>query len=281
MVKIALYIGDSTGVKILKDYIYKKYFISYVVSTNVKYDKIIKKTCKQNTIKFFLRSEINNKLHNRYNKNTDLIFSLFSRYIFSKNFIKSFKGEIYNMHPGLLPFYPGTNSISGTIYNCEKYTGITIHTVTNKIDGGDIALIKKLRIKQNDLAITVWQKIQKISILLARKFYEKFSKKKILLKKNNENKRKKFPKFIPNNGVIQPNRDNLKKILILYRASYYFPFASPWGNLKILYKKKFLTINNIKIFHGKNYVFKEVNKITNKIYLVRLMGDKIIKVKVN
>lgn len=281
MVRIALFIGDSTGVKILKDYIYKKFLITYVVSTNQKYNKIVKKTCDQNMIRFFLIDEISNKLHNSYNKNTDAVFSLFSRYIFSKNFIKNFKGHIFNMHPGLLPFYPGTNSISGTLYNCEKYTGVTIHVVTNKIDGGDIVLIKKLRLKQNDLAITVWQKIHKISLLIARKFYEKLSNDKLLFKKNNINKRKIFPKFIPNNGVIKPNLDNLKKVLNLYRASYYFPFESPWGNLKILYRKKILTINNIRRVYGKNYLFEDIKKVNNKTYLVKLIQDKIIKIKVN
>ena len=52
------------------------------------------------------------------------------------------------------------------------------------------------------------------------------------------------------------------------------------GSLKILYKKKLLYINNIKIVYGKNYVFKDIKKITNKIYLVKLFGDKTIKVKV-
>ena len=280
MARIALFIGDSTGVKILRNYIFRKILITYVVSTDNKYDKIIKKICNENKTKFFLKEEINNKFHNTLNKNTDVILSIFSRYIFSKNFIKNFKGVIYNMHPGLLPYYPGTNSISGTLYNCEKFTGVSIHAVTNKIDQGDIVLSKKFRIKQKDLAITVWQNIQKISLILAKKFYEKFSKDELLIKKNNIKKRKKFPKFIPNNGVIKPNLDDLKKILTTYRASYYFPFRSPWGSLKILYKKKLLYINNIKIVYGKNYVFKDIKKITNKIYLVKLFGDKTIKVKV-
>ena len=96
---------------------------------------------------FFERGN-NNKFHNTLNKNTDVILSIFSRYIFSKNFIKNFKGVIYNMHPGLLPYYPGTNSISGTLYNCEKFTGVSIHAVTNKIDEGDIVLSKKIQINK-------------------------------------------------------------------------------------------------------------------------------------
>ena len=281
MIRIALYVGDSTGLKILKDYINKKFIITYVVSTDKKYEMVIKKICNQNMIKFFFIDEIKNQLSSRYNKKTDAIISIFSRYIFPKKFIKSYKGYIFNMHPGLLPFYPGTNSISGTLYNHEKYTGSTIHLVTNKIDGGDIVLSKKFKLKKNDLAMTVWQKIQKISLLLARNFYKKVSDDKLIFKKNDTNKSKIFPKFIPNNGIIKPNLDDLSKVLTLYRASYFYPFKSPWGNLKILYKKKLLTINNIKKVNSEYYICKDIKKINSKIYLVKLMANKIIQVKIN
>ena len=55
-----------------------------------------------------------------------LLLVFFSRYIFPKKLLLKFKGQIFNVHPGILPFYAGTNSISGTIYNNEKLTGVTI-----------------------------------------------------------------------------------------------------------------------------------------------------------
>ena len=281
MKKVSLYVGDSTGLKILKQYIKNKFLISYVVPTDKKYANLIKNICKQNSIKYFSKKEIGTFPFKRYNKQTNIIFSLFSRYIFSEKFIKNFSGHIFNIHPGLLPFYPGTNSISGTLYNCEKYTGVTIHLVNKKIDGGKIILNRKFKIKKNELAIDVWKKIQVISLKMADILYYKVCNNKLEFKNNNTNKKKNFPKFIPNNGIIKPNFSNLKEVLILYRASYYFPFKSPWGNLKILYKKKLLTVINIKIIFNNNFKFDQIKKIKNKTYLVKLVNKKVIRVKTN
>ena len=86
------------------------------------------------------------------------------------------------------------------------------------------------------MAINVWQKVQIVAIELAEKLYENILKDKIVFKKYNQAK-KKFPKFIPNNGIIIPNIDELNQIMILYRSSYYFPYKSSWGNLKFYIKK--------------------------------------------
>jgi methionyl-tRNA formyltransferase len=282
MKRIALYLGDSTGLKILKDFINKKIAIAYVVSTDEKYKKHINKICKNNLIKYFFFNKTNNHLPKAYNKDVDIIISIFSRYIFPKKFIDNFGGYIFNIHPGLLPFYPGTNSISGTIFNQEKFSGVTIHLVTDKIDGGDIVLKKKFKLKKIDLAINVWQKIQKISIGLAKDLYQKNLNNELVFKKNKVNTyRKIFPKFIPNNGFIRPNIDNLKNIMILYRASYYFPYNSPWGCLKFLYKNKVNKVISIQKYKKVNYSLKNIKKINNETYLIKLKNNIIAKVTTN
>ena len=45
--------------------------------------------------------------------------------ILSSNFIKSFKGEILNVHPSLLPKYKGLNTHKRAIENKDKYSGCT------------------------------------------------------------------------------------------------------------------------------------------------------------
>ena len=282
MKKIALYLGDSTGLKILKNFIRKKIKITYVVSTDKKYKRYIYKICKYNHIKYFSSNKINNHLLKAFNKNADIIISVFSRYIFTKKFIDNFEGYIFNIHPGLLPFYLGTNSISGTIFNQEKFTGVTAHLVTHIIDGGDIVLKKKFRLKKNDLAIDVWQKIQKISISLVKDLYQKILNDELVFKKNKiHSDRKFFPKFIPNNGFIKPVIDDLKNIMILYRASYYFPYNSPWGCLKFIYKNKVLKVIGIQKYKKKKISLKSIKKINNKTYLIKLKNNIITKVTTN
>ena len=70
--------------------------------------------------------------------------------ILSKNFIKSFKYKILNIHPSLLPKFKGIDTHKRVLKNKEKYTGCTVHYVTPKLDSGSIILQKKILIKKNE-----------------------------------------------------------------------------------------------------------------------------------
>ena len=79
--------------------------------------------------------------------------------ILSKNFIKSFKGIILNIHPSLLPKYKGLNTHVRAINNKEKYSGCTVHYVSSKLDSGRIIIQKKVKIKNNETPKTLAKKI--------------------------------------------------------------------------------------------------------------------------
>ncbi len=79
--------------------------------------------------------------------------------ILSKNFIKSFKGKILNIHPSLLPKYKGLNTHERAILNNEKYSGCTVHFVNSRLDSGKIILQKKVKISKGDTAKSLAEKI--------------------------------------------------------------------------------------------------------------------------
>ena len=79
--------------------------------------------------------------------------------ILSKDFIKSFKGKILNIHPSLLPKYKGLNTHQRAISNNEEYSGCTVHIVNSRLDAGKIILQKKVKIKKNDTAKSLAKKV--------------------------------------------------------------------------------------------------------------------------
>ena len=79
--------------------------------------------------------------------------------ILSKDFIKSFRGNILNIHPSLLPKYKGLNTHQRVISNCEKYSGCTVHFVNSRLDSGKIILQKKVKINSNETAKSLAKKI--------------------------------------------------------------------------------------------------------------------------
>ena len=81
--------------------------------------------------------------------------------ILSKNFIKKFKGKIVNIHPSYLPKYKGLNTSVRALQNNEKYSGCTVHYVSEKLDSGKIILQKKIKITKNETEISLDKKIIK------------------------------------------------------------------------------------------------------------------------
>ena len=58
--------------------------------------------------------------------------------IISKNFLRSFKKQVINIHPSLLPKFKGLNTFERILKKKEKKTGCTVHFVNEKLDGGRI-----------------------------------------------------------------------------------------------------------------------------------------------
>ena len=79
--------------------------------------------------------------------------------ILSKNFIQSFKGQILNIHPSLLPKYKGLNTHERAITNRDRYSGCTVHFVTAKLDSGKIIIQKKVKINKKDTPRTLANKV--------------------------------------------------------------------------------------------------------------------------
>ena len=86
--------------------------------------------------------------------------------ILSNKFIKDFKYKILNIHPSLLPKYKGLNTHKRVLENKEKFSGCTVHYVTNKLDSGRVILQKKVRIIKADNEKTLRKKILKIEHFL-------------------------------------------------------------------------------------------------------------------
>ncbi len=94
--------------------------------------------------------------------------------ILSSSFIKKFSKPILNVHPSLLPKYKGLNTHMRAIKNKDKFTGATIHKVTEKLDSGKIILQKKVRISKKDDISSLEKKVLKIEHEIYPKAIVKF-----------------------------------------------------------------------------------------------------------
>lgn len=74
-------------------------------------------------------------------------------------FITKFEGKIINLHPSLLPSFPGLDGIGQAFRRGVKITGCTVHYVTLEVDGGPIIDQAAVRIEPADTLETLAEKI--------------------------------------------------------------------------------------------------------------------------
>ena len=66
--------------------------------------------------------------------------------ILSNDFTEALEGKLINIHPSLLPDYPGLNTHKQAIKNGDLMHGISVHYVSNELDGGPIITQGALKI---------------------------------------------------------------------------------------------------------------------------------------
>lgn len=89
--------------------------------------------------------------------------------ILDKAFIDALGGQIINLHPSLLPSFPGIHSIKQAYDYPVKITGCTVHWVTPELDAGPIIDQASVQIKAEDTLESLSQKVHQTEHLLLPK----------------------------------------------------------------------------------------------------------------
>ena len=74
-------------------------------------------------------------------------------------FLSKFEGKIINLHPSLLPSFPGLDGIGQAFRRGVKITGCTVHYVTLDVDGGPIIDQEAVRIEADDTLETLTARV--------------------------------------------------------------------------------------------------------------------------
>tara|TARA_B100001027_G_scaffold95365_1_gene65505 strand:+ start:491 stop:1081 length:591 start_codon:yes stop_codon:yes gene_type:complete len=125
-------------------------------------------------IKYSNRENFENRLLKLLKRNNvDLICLAGFMKILSGKFIKKFSKPILNIHPSLLPKYKGLNTHFRAVKNKEKYSGATVHIVSEKLDSGKIIIQEKVKILKSDTKKSLEKKVLKIEHIIYPKAIKK------------------------------------------------------------------------------------------------------------
>jgi phosphoribosylglycinamide formyltransferase-1 len=79
--------------------------------------------------------------------------------ILSAPFVERYTGKILNIHPSLLPKYPGLHTHRRAIEAREAEHGVTVHFVTAQLDGGPPVIQARVAVETNDTEGTLSRRI--------------------------------------------------------------------------------------------------------------------------
>ena len=102
--------------------------------------------------------------------------------IISPHFIKEYKNKILNIHPALLPAFPGLDAQKQAIEFGAKYSGCTVHFVDEGVDTGPIIIQEIVKIGNKDTGKILTKKILAKEHEIYPKAVELFAKKKLSIK---------------------------------------------------------------------------------------------------
>jgi len=79
--------------------------------------------------------------------------------IISPQFIRKYKNRIMNIHPALLPSFPGLHAQLQAVKYGAKYSGCTVHFVDDGVDSGPVIIQAVVKVEDNDTEKTLSKRI--------------------------------------------------------------------------------------------------------------------------
>lgn len=105
--------------------------------------------------------------------------------ILTKTFLNNFEGKVVNIHPSLLPSFPGLDTHAKAIKSGSKLHGCTTHLVTPELDCGPIIAQGALRVDQNDTVDTLAKRVLRLEHLIYPKTVKWLLKKQYNIRNGN------------------------------------------------------------------------------------------------
>jgi len=164
--KICIVISDNPNayaIKRAKKYNIKTQYINYKEFNNrEEYDKKIISLLKE--------------------KDCDLVVLAGYMKILTPYFINAYKNKIMNIHPALLPSFPGLHVQKKAIDHGVKVSGCTVHFVDEELDSGPIIIQQVVEVKDDDTEESLAERILREEHRIYPRAIQLFSEGKLIIK---------------------------------------------------------------------------------------------------
>jgi phosphoribosylglycinamide formyltransferase-1 len=124
-------------------------------------------------------------LEKTHNFEPDLVVLAGYMRILSSDFVQNFSGRLINIHPSLLPSFPGLNTHRAALTAGVKWHGATVHFVTEDLDVGPIISQGIVPVLQNDTEEILASRVFVIEHLIYPQAIEWFIREQLVLEQGN------------------------------------------------------------------------------------------------
>lgn len=104
--------------------------------------------------------------------------------ILTPHFIGAYAGRILNVHPSLLPSYRGLHTHRRVLESGEKLHGVSVHFVTEELDGGPVILQAEVPVLPEDSETTLSARVQQNEHRIYPQAIDWFARGRLLLKED-------------------------------------------------------------------------------------------------
>ena len=101
--------------------------------------------------------------------------------VLSPTFVRLFRGKIINIHPSLLPEYPGLNTHQRVLEDRKRIHGVSVHLVTEDLDGGPVIAQDSVYVLPDDTAESLAKRVLEREHIIYPKVVESLAIGKIQL----------------------------------------------------------------------------------------------------
>lgn len=81
--------------------------------------------------------------------------------ILGSEFVQRYRGKLLNIHPSLLPKYPGLHTHERALADGETWHGASVHFVTEGVDGGPVILQGRVPVRPGDTAALLADRVMR------------------------------------------------------------------------------------------------------------------------
>ncbi len=112
----------------------------------------------------------------------DLIILAGFMRILSPWFVRHYAGKVLNIHPALLPSYPGLNTHVRVLEAGDQHHGSTVHFVTDKLDGGPRIIAGRIKVDPGETPAGLQARVQAVEHQIYPQAAQLFAEGRLCLK---------------------------------------------------------------------------------------------------